>query len=161
MNGALVRQNSAPVKNETDDVTMARTAAFGGIHPLLGLPFIPRWILDMVFGLDSQHHSRLFLLCSLAMSILSALTAILLGRNYELGSKAIAAWSLISLLLGPAAVVVMLGLNEWPARETCILCGGRRLAGRCECPRCAAPLPGPLMDGREIFEPAETLELAF
>jgi len=75
-NGALVRQNSAPVKNETDDVTMARTAAFGAIHPLLGRPV--NSALDRGHGVRAGFatHGRLFLLCSLATSVLSSLAAV-------------------------------------------------------------------------------------
>ena len=96
---------------------MALTAAVGGIHPLLGLPFIPPSILDMVFGLDSQHQSVSSLFAGDEHPLCASLR-FCWEEIMNLAQRQSQQWSLISLLLGPAAVVVMFGLDkEWPGTK--------------------------------------------
>ncbi len=161
LDGKLVRYTEPPIQPDDGGVTIARTAAFGLVHPVAALPLFPRWMSDLIFSLDTRHHPRLFYGLLVVSALLSAAMTILLARRCGFGARKAAAWSLASLLLGPAGIVVMLGLNPWPARERCAACGRLRMGGRRECSHCIAPFPAPAQDGREIFEPAEALEMAF
>jgi hypothetical protein len=113
-----------------------------------------------VFDAQARGYEWLFLRCVLGASLIAAVATHLLARRLGLGAKKVALWTAATLLLGPAALVVMLGLNEWPLREACAACGGRRLAGRRHCPQCRAAPAAPAFDGREIFEPADALQPA-
>jgi len=65
-----------------------------------------------------------------------------------------------NILLSIPGVIAMLGVHEWPAREKCPACSGHRFLARRECPHCGATPPPPRQDGREIFEPCDSLQLS-
>jgi hypothetical protein len=153
--GKLVREATAPELEQSDSVTEARTAAFAAVHPLAGIPLHRAWLVDSVFLLDSRHHQRLFYSSVVAGSLLAALATFILSGRYGFGSKKRLAWTLGNLLIGPAGVVVMAGLNEWPAREVCPGCRGARFSGHRQCAACGASLGNAETDGREIFEPVD------
>jgi hypothetical protein len=84
---------------------------------------------------------------------------LLMARRCGFGVRKTIAWFLANLILGPAGIVVMLSLNDWPAREICESCGGKRIVGRRKCSRCGSPLSPPAVDGREIFEPGDSVSI--
>jgi hypothetical protein len=158
--GKLVRRTEAPEVEEVDNVKLARTAAFGAVHPLAGIPLHQRWIVDTVFDLDTRHRAGLFYGVMLAGNLLAAAAALLLCRRYGMSAGKGALWTVGCLLIGPAGLVTLAGLDEWPAREVCAACGGKRLGGRQTCPACGAGLPAETQDGREIFEPVDAFPTA-
>ena len=158
--GKLVRRTDPPRLPEPRGPKLHETAMFGAIFPLAARPLIPSWILDDVLDLRSAAFPRVFEGCMIVSAICCAGISILIARRCRFGVTKTAGWALANLLLGPAGVVVMLGINEWPAREPCAACGKRRLASRRHCTACSAAPAPPAFDGREIFEPIDDVSVA-
>jgi hypothetical protein len=155
--GALVRTAQPPLLTDPRSPKKYETMMFGAVYPLAARPLLASWILDDLIDIRSEDFPRLFEGFMWASAILCAGFALLIGRRCGLGMGRTIGWSLASLLLGPAAVAVMLSINDWAARETCAACGRKRLAARHECIACGAAHPAAALDGREIFEPADAL----
>lgn len=151
--GTLVRQTELPRLVVFTGPKRVETAMFGALFPVAGRLLIPLWILDDVMDLRIGELPRLFHSFMIGSAIVCVVLALLIARRCGLGVGKTIGWAVAGALLGPAGVVVMLGLIEWPPRERCAACGSMRLVGRRECTRCAAPLPPTALDGREIFEP--------
>ncbi len=159
--GKLVRDTRpAEFPDDRPPTVRRRTAIMGAFYPLAGLPILAPWLLDVVFEMDAEHNWWLFHGFLFGSAALSAVATFMLSRRCGFSWRKTIGWSIGNLLLGPAGVVVMLSLNDWPAREICTSCGGKRLVGRQECTRCGAALSPPQVDGREIFEPAEEFSTA-
>lgn len=159
-NGALVRTTQPPLLSDPRSPKKYETMIFGSVFPLAARPLLPSWILDNVIDIRSEEFPHLFEAFMWGSAILCAVVSLLIGRRYGLGIGKTIGWSLANLLLGPAGVGVMLSINEWPARETCPACGGKRLAARRQCTACGASQPAAALDGREIFEPADAFPAA-
>ena len=61
------------------------------------------------------------------------------------------------LLFGWVGLVLMLVLQEWPARVACPQCRKLRVVTRDTCEHCGARHASPAPDGTEIFEPMATI----
>lgn len=94
-----------------------------------------------------------------ALSLLSAgasaLGCFLLARRYAFSSARRAGWAVCGLLFGWVGLVLMLALQEWPARVPCLSCRRPRRVDRERCEHCGAAHSPPPADGTEIFEPDE------
>jgi hypothetical protein len=99
-----------------------------------------------------------------ALSLLSAtgcaLVCFLLARRHAFSSARCFGWSLCGLLFGPAGLLLLLALQEWPARIACPNCRQPRVVTRDACEHCGAPHASPAADGTEIFEPCAVTPLA-
>jgi hypothetical protein len=153
--GKLVRSERLAPLEEGGEARKPRTAAFGFFCPLAGLPIHRPWLVDYIFELDTLGHRGLFLGCLFAGSLLSAIGSVLLCRWYGFGLTKTIGWVATNLFLGVCGVAVLVSLYEWPGREACAVCRGRRLARRRECNKCGSATPPAQFDGREIFEPAD------
>lgn len=60
-------------------------------------------------------------------------------------------WLIWSFLFGPAGLVMLWFLRDWPAKETCASCSRTRPVDCDFCPHCRAPTPTPELRGVEIF----------
>jgi len=90
---------------------------------------------------------------ALAVSIVvCTLLALLIARRYAFSRRARNWWAVLSVLGGPAAVLLLVALRDWPAREACPACRQKRVVDREECEHCGAAFPAPATDGTEIFE---------
>jgi hypothetical protein len=159
--GKLVRRTEpAPFPDDRPETVRRRTAVAGFFYPLAGLPLFAPWVFDYFFEMDATHNWWLFHGFVFGTAALSAMVTFWLSRRCGFGWRKTIGWTIGNLLLGPAGVVVMLSLNDWPAREVCAACGGKRLVGRQDCTRCGAGLAPPQVDGREIFEPADAFSTA-
>jgi hypothetical protein len=159
--GQLVRQTQlAQIAADTSERKWRRTAIMGAIWPPVLLPLYAACNLDWIFETDYRQCWPSFIRNMLISSLLSGVGAFFLSRRLGFGIATALAWSVVSLLLGPAGVVVILSLFDWPARELCAGCGRRRLVGIRQCAHCGATLPPPALDGREIFEPEDAFEPA-
>jgi hypothetical protein len=92
-----------------------------------------------------------------ALILLSALVCAavcyLLARHYAFSRAGRLGWGLCGLLFGPAGLLLMLAVQEWPARVPCPACCRARVVTRDTCEHCGAPHALPTPDGTEIFEP--------
>jgi hypothetical protein len=93
----------------------------------------------------------LILLAALAC----ATTCFLLARRYAFSRPACAGWALCGLLFGWAGVVLMIVLQDWPARVRCASCGRPRRVDRESCEHCGAAQARPTWDGTEILETSD------
>ncbi len=150
--GKLLRRIEPQPYSFTVTRGLPRIAVAGFFYPLAGLPLYRPGLLGFLLQVPPQilWHFQLWLFVA---GLLCALVTIVLGRKYGLSRTPMIGWTIAGALLGPGGVIAFLGLYELPVREECPVCGGMRLAGRDECSQCAAALPPPTFDGREIFEP--------
>ncbi|HEX5271675.1 MAG TPA: hypothetical protein VFW33_14355, partial [Gemmataceae bacterium] len=87
----------------------------------------------------------------LSSAVCAAACFVLAGRYAFSGSRRVG-WALCGLLFGWVGLVLMLALQEWPARVRCPACGRSRRVDRERCEHCGAPHAQPARDGTEIFE---------
>jgi hypothetical protein len=92
----------------------------------------------------------LVLICVMAV-VSGAITYQLAGR-FLFAPRQIRWWTTASVLLGPAGVLTLVALRDWPAREPCSTCGRKRVVNREHCEYCGAPFAPPARDGTEVFE---------
>jgi hypothetical protein len=159
--GTLVHREIIPALPADDTpLVRRRTALFGAVYPLAGLPIFSAPVARYVLDVDPGRHPWLLRNFLFASSMLCALATLLLGKRYGFSNAKTLAWSAANLLIGPAGIIVMAGLNDRPAQEACAACGRISLAGRRDCSRCGAARPAPTLDGREIFEPVDAFQPA-
>ena len=87
----------------------------------------------------------------------SALGCFQLARRYAFSRARRIGWALVGFFFGWVGLVLMLVLQEWPARIACPKCRKLRVVTRDTCEHCGAPHAAPALDGTEIFESAATL----
>jgi hypothetical protein len=91
-----------------------------------------------------------------AMTLLSAgacaLVCFLLARRYAFSRARRIGWALCGFLFGWTGLVLMLALQDWPARVSCPSCRQPRRVDRACCEHCGAPHAVPAPDGTEVFE---------
>jgi hypothetical protein len=89
----------------------------------------------------------------LLSALICGLVCFLLARRYSFSRAGCLAWSLCGLLFGWAGLLLMLAVEEWPARVACPGCRKPRVVTRDICEHCGARRAPPAADGTEIFEP--------
>jgi hypothetical protein len=112
--------------------------------------FIPGAGLDKAAGDGPVFAFKALILLS---ALVCALLCFLLARRHTFSLTRCLIWSLCGLLFGPVGVLLMLALQEWPARIACTNCDKPRVVNRDTCEHCGAPHARPVPDGTEIFEP--------
>ena len=91
----------------------------------------------------------------------SALGCFLLASRYAFSNTRRLGWALVGFLFGWVGLVLMLVLQEWPARIACPKCGKLRVVTHDNCEHCGAAHAVPALDGTEIFDPgAPTMQPA-
>jgi hypothetical protein len=83
-----------------------------------------------------------------------------LARRYSFSSARRIGWALIGFFFGWVGLVLMLAVQEWPARIACPRCRRLRVVTRDRCEHCGAPHATPEPDGTEIFKSAHTVPVA-
>jgi hypothetical protein len=116
--------------------------------------FIPGAGPDMAASGDLIVAYRALILLS---SLAGAQVCFLLARRYAFSRVRRLGWSLCGLLFGPAGLLLLLALQEWPARIACPRCRKLRVVTRDTCEHCGAPHATPAPDGTEIFEPTAAI----
>jgi hypothetical protein len=90
----------------------------------------------------------------------SALGCFVLARRSAFSRARRIGWALLGLVFGWVGLVLMLVLQEWPARVSCPECRQLRVVTRETCEHCGALHASPAADGTEIFEQTELAALA-
>jgi len=94
---------------------------------------------------------------NLVADALSVLIIFAISRRCAFSRLRMTWWLIAGALLGFWAVVALLCLDGWPARERCRNCGKMRVVTRETCEHCAAAWPDRSVDGTEIFEIEEPM----
>jgi hypothetical protein len=89
-----------------------------------------------------------FLIALLASVAAAAAVLRLARRHYREHDRA---WSLVTLLLGPAMLLAYLAVHRSPAAARCASCGRRVPVNRDACAACKNPFPEPAPTGIEVF----------
>jgi hypothetical protein len=92
----------------------------------------------------------------LLSGIVSAVVCLLLARRFAFFGTRCGGWTLMGFCFGWMGLLLMLAIQEWPARVVCPKCGKLRVVTRRMCEHCGADHAMPATDGTEIFEPEGT-----
>ena len=129
-----------------------------GSEMALLLPFLfalTQFFLPGVRWLPGAHPGLVFgnaTLMVLAAGVF-AFVCLVLTRRHAFSHLRCFGWALCGLLWGPVGLLLLLALQEWPARVPCPKCGKPRVVTRDTCEHCGAAHAVPTPDGTEIFEP--------
>jgi hypothetical protein len=80
-----------------------------------------------------------------------ALVCFVRARRYSFSRARCIGWALCGFVFGWVGLLLMLALQEWPARVRCPSCGQPRRVDRDRCEHCGAAHALPAPDGTEIF----------
>jgi hypothetical protein len=86
----------------------------------------------------------------------SALGCLFLARRAAFSRFRCAGWATVGLLFGWVGLVLMLAVQDWPARVVCPKCRKLRVVTRDTCEHCGAVHAEPEPDSTEIFESSPT-----
>jgi hypothetical protein len=87
----------------------------------------------------------------------SAMGCWLLARRYAFPRGRSIMWTLVGFFFGWVGWLLMLVVQEWPARVSCPNCRRLRVVTRDTCEHCGGLHAAPAPDGTEIFESASAL----
>lgn len=74
-------------------------------------------------------------------AVLWAVAVYAIARRYRFTRRERTWWMALGFVFGPAGLLLMLSLREWPARLACVSCGKMRMVDREHCGNCGAPWP--------------------
>jgi hypothetical protein len=95
----------------------------------------------------------------IAVALAAAAAGWLLMRRYVATPVGRLQWTILCGLLGVGGVMLLLCTRTAMARVQCPSCGHRRRVTDDRCERCGAPFPPPTMNGVEIFESRQAVEV--
>jgi hypothetical protein len=93
----------------------------------------------------------------LLSAVVCAGICFLYARRYSFSRARCFGWALCGFFFGWGGLVLMLAVQEWPARIVCPNCRKLRVVTRDTCEHCGAPHATPAPDGTEIFEPTAAI----
>jgi len=144
-NGNLQRRTQPPEPVDAASLAPTRTLLMGVVFPPAAVPLFHAWVLDQFFGLEIQHHRRLFIIGLLICLLSCGPITLFVCNRHALSKRRSVAWSLGNMLLGPAGIITFLGLHTRLEEQALARCGA---------------VPSVATDGREIFEPADACAMA-
>src|SRR5579883_292877 len=150
--GLLTAPAEAAVLRGTMNALESEVRENNGSKMELLLPFLltlTQHFLPGVRWLLSAHPGLVFgnaVLMLLAAGI-SALLCFVLTRRYAFSRWHCIGWALCGLLWGPMGLLLLLALQEWPARIPCPQCSKLRVVTSDTCEHCGAPHALPAPDG--------------
>jgi hypothetical protein len=86
-------------------------------------------------------------------AVVCALACFVLARRHAFSRGRCISWSVCGFLFGPAGLLLMLAIQDWPTRIACPGCRRMRVVTLERCEHCGAVHAPLVMDGTEIFEP--------
>jgi hypothetical protein len=95
-----------------------------------------------------------YLALMLLAAAASATACFLMARRHAFSRARSIGWAGMGVLFGWVGLLLMLALEDWPARTTCPKCRKLRVVTRDLCEHCGARHAAPAADGREIFDAA-------
>ena len=121
-------------------------------YPMLALEL--RNLQHEMFGSESAF-MILFGVVLLVGAVCWASVVFGIARRYAFTRHQAWWWAIGGFFFGPAGLLTLLALREWPARVACAACGRKRLVDRWQCEHCGADFPPPAPTGTEIFDEPE------
>lgn len=133
------------------------------------LPVVPLLLATATDAADHGMHAVVNLRIFMLMMLLSpgrtliawgimTLVAVICGwmayrtaKKYGFTARTQIIWVTVAISFGPAGLLALWFLRDWPALETCRICTRHRPVDRDTCPRCGACLPLPALNGSEII----------
>lgn len=91
------------------------------------------------------------------LSLLCGWLARRTARRYGFAKRETVCWVCTAVLLGPAGLLSLYCLREWPQRQPCHTCGELRPLDLEQCIQCGSSHESPPCDGTEILKPAPAL----
>jgi hypothetical protein len=85
----------------------------------------------------------------------SALSCFWLARRYGFSRARRIGWAMIGLFFGWVGLILMLVIQEWPARVSCPTCRKLRVVTRDKCEHCGGLHSTPAPDGTEVFDSSD------
>ena len=121
-----------------------------------------RFFIDEAVYCTDRNSGLLFGFSALTLlsAAVCALVWFLLARRYAFSRAERIGWALCGFMFGWVGLMLMLALQEWPARVRCPACGQPRRVDRDRCDHCGAPHVPPAPDGTEIFDKTATTSQA-
>jgi hypothetical protein len=95
-----------------------------------------------------------YLALMLLAAAASATACFILARRHAFSLVRSIGWAVMGILFGWVGLLLMLALEDWPARTICPKCRKLRVVTRDLCEHCGARHAAPAADGREIFDSA-------
>jgi hypothetical protein len=160
--GLVTAPAEAAVLKGTMHALQSEVRENNGSEMGLLLPFLftlTQIFLPAVRWLPSTHPGLVFgnMALMLLAAGVSALVCFVLTRRHAFSRWHCLGWALSGLLCGPVGWLLLLALQEWPARIPCPKCGKLRVVTRDTCEHCGALHTVPAADGTEIFESTATV----
>jgi hypothetical protein len=128
--------------------------AYVAAAPWLGDSIIAQEATGMLYRL-SGNQPRFWVTAGAILivgAVLSAVVVFIIARRYTFSRRQTLGWALAGLVLGPAGILTLLALREWPARVVCPSCGRMRVVDREACWHCSATFPPPPSAATDIFD---------
>jgi len=137
----------------------ARSA--GEVSPLLFM--LDEWVAYVIPGEERGWAERsglvpTYVTLMLLSAVVCAVVCFVLARRYFFSGARRAGWALAGLLFGPVGVLLMVSVQQWPARIACHSCRQLRRVDRERCEHCGTAHAQPASDGTEIFEETSAAE---
>lgn len=115
--------------------------------------WIAQFVPLAVYSADTNSGQFLgFTALTLLSAAASAVGCFLLARRYAFSRRRQVCWALCGFAFGWAGLVLMVALQDWPARIRCPGCGRPRRVDRDRCEHCGAAHAVPPPDETEVFE---------
>ena len=126
-----------------------------------GDPFIFIHLRELRYELFESDESAFLLFAGVVLLVGAVFWASVvfgIARRYAFSRRQTWWWAVGGFILGPAGLLTLLVLREWPARLPCATCGRKRLVDRQQCEHCGAAFPPPAPTGTEIFDEPEGVD---
>lgn len=88
----------------------------------------------------------------LVSGLVGVAVTLLIARRYAFSGGERLVWGALGFLGGPAGVLTLVALRDWPVRRTCPGCATLRIVTRDSCEHCGAVFAPPARDGTEVFD---------
>jgi hypothetical protein len=154
---AVAHYSLSPQQVAPRPVNWPEVAVEGLVTPVsvrTAVEIISRVVEGRPYGGRNVLERRMSWILPLLSGLICGLVTFLRMRSYAFPSRRTLTWTLITFAVGPLALLTMLALLEWPAREKCPACGRLRVVTFERCEHCAQPFAPPPADGTEIFDTA-------
>jgi hypothetical protein len=144
-------------------ITSARQNGGKEVQPLLLFLVLPgQYFNPFGAGMTAGASTILAYRCLILLSALvCSLSCFLQARRLAYSPATCLFWSLVGIFLGWVGLLLLLAIQECPARLACPKCSKLRVVTRDTCEHCGSLHAASTPDGTEIFEPTAAAPMSF